>query len=140
MDIRALEPRLHVSAQIRPEDLPSIAALGYRALIGNRPDGEAPDQPTTESLRSVARALGLDFVFIPVRGSAISPSDINCFTQALNDLPQPILGFCRTGTRTTTLWALSQAQARPAEEIIAAADRAGYDLEALRPRLEEAAA
>ncbi len=136
MDIHVLETRLHVSGQIRPEDLPSIAAQGYRALIGNRPDGEAPDQPTAESLQSAARAIGLKFVFIPVCGNAIGPSDVVRFRQALNVLPQPILGFCRTGTRTTALWALSQVGTRPAEDILQAAGRAGYDLSALRSRLE----
>jgi len=61
------------------------------------------------------------------------------FREALANLPQPVFGFCRTGTRTTTLWALANAGAQTPENLIARAKSAGYDLGALRPRLEGAA-
>lgn len=138
MHSRPLEDRLHVSPQITAEDIPAAAARGYRAFISNRPDGEEPGQPEAEALRAAAEAAGLAFVHIPVRGSAIGPDAVAAFRQALNDLPGPILAFCRSGTRTTVLWALSQAGERPVDDIIRAAADAGHDLSGLRPRLEQA--
>lgn len=137
MNIRPLEDRLHVSPQIRPEDAATAAAQGYRAILSNRPDGEEPGQPTTDEIRAAAEAAGLPFVHIPVHGGAVAPDDIARFRAALTDLPQPILGYCRSGTRTTFLWALSQAGERPAEEIIALAAAAGYDVSVLRGRLQD---
>ncbi|MBN9480834.1 MAG: TIGR01244 family phosphatase [Bordetella sp.] len=136
MDIRPLEPRLHVSPQIQPEDIPTAAAQGYRAIISNRPDGEEPGQPMTEDIRAAAEAAGLSFVHIPIRGGAMAPDDAARFKAALAELPQPILGYCRSGTRTTFLWALSQAGERPAQEIVALAAAAGYDVSPLGPRLQ----
>lgn len=135
MNIRPLEDRLHVSPQIQPEDVPTAAAQGYRAIICNRPDAEEPGQPMTEDIRAAAEAAGLPFVHIPIRGGAMTPDDVARFKAALADLPHPILGYCRSGTRTTYLWALSQAGERPAEEIITLAAQAGYDVSPLASRL-----
>ena len=140
MDIRPLDEALSASPQIAPEDLPAIAAQGFRSVISNRPDGEEPGQPTAEALRQAAEAAGLAFAHVPVVGGAISDQDVADFREALADLPQPVFGFCRTGTRSTTLWALGQARRRPVDDVLADAQRAGYDLSALRPELEAAAA
>ena len=139
MDIRPLDEALSASPQIAPEDLHAIAAQGFRSVISNRPDGEEPGQPSAEDLRQAAEAAGLAFAHVPVVGGAISDQDVADFREALANLPQPVFGFCRTGTRTTTLWALANAGAQTPENLIARAKSAGYDLGALRPRLEGAA-
>lgn len=138
MDIRPLDEALSASPQIVPEDLPAIAAKGFRSVISNRPDGEEPGQPSAETLRQAAEAAGLAFAHVPVVGGAISEQDVADFRQALADIPQPVFGFCRTGTRTTTLWALANAGAQTPDRLIDRAKSAGYDLGALRPRLEGA--
>lgn len=135
MDIRPLDETLSASPQIAPEDLPALAAQGFRAVISNRPDGESPDQPSAAELRGAAEAAGLAFAHVPVVGGAISDQDVADFREALATLPEPVLGFCRTGTRTTTLWALARADGGDADQLIARAKEAGYDLAALRPRM-----
>ncbi|KDP94234.1 MAG: TIGR01244 family phosphatase [Alphaproteobacteria bacterium] len=139
MHIRPLDEALSASPQIAPEDLPDIAAQGFRSVISNRPDGEEPGQPSSEDLRQAAEAAGLAFAHVPVVGGAISDQDVADFREALANLPQPVFGFCRTGTRTTTLWALANVASISADDLIARAKSAGYDLGALRPRLEGAA-
>ena len=139
MHIRPLDEALSASPQIAPEDLPAIAAQGFRSVISNRPDGEEPGQPSAEDLRQAAEAAGLAFAHVPVVGGAISDQDVADFREALANLPQPVFGFCRTGTRTTTLWALANVASISADDLIARAKSAGYDLGALRPRLEGAA-
>ena len=139
MDIRPLDEALSASPQIAPTDLPAIAAQGFRSVMSNRPNGEEPGQPSAEDLRQAAEAAGLAFAHVPVVGGAISDQDVADFREALANLPQPVFGFCRTGTRTTTLWALANAGAQTPENLIARAKSAGYDLGALRPRLEGAA-
>jgi sulfide:quinone oxidoreductase len=136
MDIRPLDNLLSVSPQITPQDMTVIAAAGFRSVICDRPDGEVADQPSAGSVETAAREAGLSFRSIPVVASAIGEADVAQFRQALDTLPGPILGYCRTGTRAVTLWALASAGERPAEELLDAAARAGYDLGALRPRLD----
>jgi uncharacterized protein (TIGR01244 family) len=135
MDIRPLDDALSASPQIDLQDLPAVAAQGFRSVSSNRPDGAAPAQPSAAELRQAAEAVGLAFAHVPVIGGAISNADVAAFRQTFDALPKPVFGFCRTGTRTTTLWALARA-ADEADRLIQCAQAAGYDLSALRPRLE----
>ena len=139
MDIRPLDDTLSASPQVTVENLRSLAAQGYRSVISNRPDGETPDQPSAAEIATAAKAAGLEFCHIPVVGGAIGEADVAAFKTALAELPAPILGFCRTGTRTTTLWALARRDDQPADALIETAKAAGYDLTALKPRLQKTA-
>lgn len=136
MDIRPLDETLSASPQIDPSDLSAIAARGFRSVISNRPDGEEAGQPEAADIRAAAEGAGLAFAHVPVVPGAISDGDIAAFQAAMADLPAPVFGFCRTGTRTTTLWALSKAGTTPADVLIERARSAGYDLAGLRPRLD----
>ncbi|MCZ8193205.1 TIGR01244 family sulfur transferase [Brevundimonas sp.] len=135
MDIRPLDPALHVAPQIALEDVPALKTAGYAALISNRPDGEEPGQPDAATVRAAAEAAGLAFVHIPVSMSSLGPEEVEALRHALDTLPGPALAFCRSGTRSAILWALSQAGDRQADELIAAAAAAGYDLSGLRSQL-----
>ena len=140
MPYARLDDRLSVAPQIAVADIAAIAEAGFTTLIGNRPDGEADDQPVTAALAAEARRHGLVFVHQPVVGGAIAEADVDALDAALAQASGPVLAFCRTGTRSTALWALGQARRRPANDVLADAARAGYDLAELRPGLEAAAA
>jgi sulfide:quinone oxidoreductase len=134
---RALAPQLAVAGQVRVEDMAGIATR-YAMLINNRPDGEEPGQPLSAELEAAARKLGLAYWYIPVSGE-IADSDVAAFAKALSGGRRPALAFCRTGNRSATLWALSQAGKRSAEQILEATAGAGYDLRSLEPRLVQPA-
>lgn len=133
---RLLADGLSVSPQIALDDVSAAARQGFRSLMSNRPDGEEPGQPTAAQVEAAAREAGLEFRWVPVTMPTLSQQDAHAFAAALEELPGPTLAFCRTGTRSTVLWALSQAGARPTDEIVSAGAAAGYDLEGLRPRLD----
>lgn len=132
---KRLADGLSVSTFIRPEQLSDVAGA-FRTIINNRPDGEEPGQPTSAELAETAGRLGLHYIHIPVVPGRIEDEQVRRFADALATSPQPVLAFCRTGTRSTTLWALSQAGKRNPRDIIATAGTAGYDLSALQPKLE----
>lgn len=136
MQVRPLTDGLSVATQIALDDLAAAASQGFRSLISNRPDGEEPGQPTAAEVEAAARDAGLAFRWVPVTMPTLSQEDARAFAAALEDMPGPTLAFCRTGTRSTVLWALSQAGTRPTDEIVSTAAAAGYDLEGLRPRLD----
>jgi sulfide:quinone oxidoreductase len=135
MKIATLTPSFSVSHQISEADLGSLAAQGFRAVISNRPDGEAGDQPANAALAAAARRAGLAYREVPVVSGKISDDDVAAFARALDEIEGPVLAFCRTGTRSATLWALAEAQRREPQAILATAAAAGYDLQALEPRL-----
>lgn len=140
MDIRVLAPDFSVSPQISVRDISLIAAQGFCSLVINRPDGEAEDQPAQADIMEAASRHGLDVRSIPITPGQITDADVDAFAQALRDMPAPLLAYCRTGTRSVSLWALAQVGHLSVGAILKAAKSAGYDLSALRPRLEERAA
>ena len=136
MNLKPLSPDLSVTPQIQTADVPELAARGFKSIIGNRPEGEAPDQPDWSSLVAEAERRGMSARQIPVVPGQIGPDDVQRFADALRDLPTPIAAFCRTGTRSATLWALANPDRLSADERIAVAAAQGYDLAPLRDRME----
>jgi sulfide:quinone oxidoreductase len=134
--IATLTPFLSVAPQISEQDIGILAARGYRSIINNRPDGEAEGQPASVALAEAARRSGLAYRHLPVVSGKIGEEDVAEFAAALATLKGPVLAFCRTGTRSTSLWALSEAHHLDPETILKVAANVGYDLAALRPRLE----
>jgi len=107
MNIREITPGYSVAPQITPDDVARIAELGFRAIMCNRPDGEAADQPAEAEIRAAAAAHGLDFAFVPVISGCVVPEDVDAFRAALAELPAPVLAYCRSGARCHFLWQLA---------------------------------
>ena len=135
MKLAILTPNVSALSQPSVEDIGELADRGYRSIIGNRPDGEAPDQPTWNELNAAAHARGMKAVHIPVVAGQIGEADIRAFGEALERLPKPIAAFCRTGTRSTLLWALANVASLTVDERIKIAAKEGYDLEPFRELL-----
>lgn len=128
MDIRKIDDSISVAPQIEAGDLASLAELGFRSVICNRPDGEAPDQTGQQTIAEATAAAGLEFRFLPLSPGQLTPQLVGEFGAALADMPGPVLAYCRSGTRSATLWALSQSGKRSPQDILRMAADAGYDL------------
>lgn len=137
MDIRKLDDDISVAPQITPEEVVEAARLGFRTLVANRPDAEEAGQPPMAAIESAAREHGLTWIYLPVESGNILDTDVDAFAPMYDKAEKPVLAFCRSGTRCTVLWALSQARRHPPEPLIRAAGNAGYDLRALTPRLQQ---
>jgi sulfide:quinone oxidoreductase len=111
IEIKTLSPAMGVAAQIAVDDLQSIATAGYRSILCNRPDHEGPDQPSFHEIEQAALACGLVARYLPVVSGGVTPADGLAFAQLLEVLPGPVLAYCRSGARSTTLWNLAQAVA-----------------------------
>lgn len=132
--MRGLDETTFVSVrQLGVDDIHEAAASGIRLIVNNRPDGEEPDQPSSAEIEAAARAAGLDYRHIPVAGG-FQPEQVEAMAEALEQ--GPVLAFCRSGTRSTFLWALARsARGAAAEGSVAAAAAAGYDLRPIRALL-----
>lgn len=135
MQIKKLTDHVSVSPQIQPADVAALKAAGFVAIVNNRPDGEEAGQPTGESIAAAARAAGLAYYAIPMDRTGVTPEMIAATRSALEGHDGPVFCYCRTGTRSTTLWALAKAGTMPADDIIKAAAGAGYDMSHLLPHL-----
>ncbi|WP_336985642.1 TIGR01244 family sulfur transferase [Altererythrobacter aquiaggeris] len=104
MDITRLSPHYAVSAQLTRDDLEHAARLGFRTIVDNRPDGEAPDQPSAQAMEIAAQKLGLGFAYIPVVPGEPCTQQAVMLKQVLATMETPVLAYCRSGARSTLLW------------------------------------
>ena len=104
MDIRQLTAEMSVAGQIAPSDLAEVKSLGFNSVICNRPDGEAPDQPTYAEIEAAAQAAGLAITYIPIVPGLAGMAEVKAFRQAMDTNPGPVLAYCRSGARSTSMY------------------------------------
>lgn len=135
LEIRVLTEDYAVSPQVAPEDMAEIRARGYTTVICNRPDAENPPDLHTAAMAEAARAAGLGFVENPF-AAGLDLSIIDRQRAAIDAAEGPVLAYCRSGTRSATVWALAEAGRRPTDEILRATASAGYPMDGLRPQID----
>lgn len=128
-----LDERIRVASQIAPADVARAAAEGIVMIINNRPDDEQPGQPGGAEIEAAATAAGLAYRAIPITHAGFSSNQVEAMQAALAEADGPVLAFCRSGTRSTLLWALAEARSgADAETLAGKAAAAGYDLTPIR--------
>ncbi|MGE7368190.1 TIGR01244 family sulfur transferase [Neorhizobium sp. NPDC001467] len=108
MDIRPINDEYSVSGQITVEDVDQVKAQGFRSIVCNRPDEEEPGQPAFAEVAARAQELGLEIRHIPVGRMGLTPESVTDMVDALEDLPKPVLAYCRSGARSTAIYEQSQ--------------------------------
>jgi uncharacterized protein (TIGR01244 family) len=138
---RQLSESVFASPQIGVAEIEAAAAQGIRMIINNRPEDESDDQTPGAAIEAAARAAGLGYVAIPVTHAGFSEGQVKAMAAALHDAGGPVLAYCRSGTRSTLLWALAEATrgADPAH-LAAQAAKAGYDISPVRSLVDMLAA
>jgi uncharacterized protein (TIGR01244 family) len=126
---RTLDDRVIVAPQIDVDEIAAAKALGVTLIINNRPDGESPSEPQGAEIEAAAHDAGLDYVAIPVGHGGFSQPQVDAMAAALNGAAGKTLAYCRSGTRSTLLWALARAKAGDVPQTLhEKANGAGYDL------------
>ena len=138
---RQINDTVFASPQIGTDAIAEAAALGIVRIINNRPEDESDDQTPGAEIEAAARAASIDYVAIPVTHAGFSQGQVHAMQQALDSAGGPVLAYCRSGTRSTLLWALARAKSgeNPAA-IAAAAAGAGYDVTPVRALMDMLAA
>lgn len=138
---RRLSAQVFASPQITPADVALAGAEGIALIINNRPDGESDDQPPGSLIEAAARDAGIAYLAIPVTSAGFSQPQVEAMQEALGAASGPVLAYCRSGTRSTLLWALARARmGEDPETLAAAAAQAGYDVGPVRPAMDMLAA
>jgi uncharacterized protein (TIGR01244 family) len=138
---RMLDELTYVAPQITAADVADAQAQGITLIINNRPDGEALDEPQGPEIEAAARAAGIGYVAIPVGHSGFSEPQVNAMMAALESSEGPVLAYCRSGTRSTLLWALASAKlGEDKADLQEKAARAGYDLRPVEALIDMLAA
>jgi uncharacterized protein (TIGR01244 family) len=139
---RKIDDKTYASPQIEVADIAEAAALGIGLIVNNRPEDESDDQTPGPDIEAAALAAGMAYVAIPVTHAGFSMPQVEAMEAALASAgDKPVLAYCRSGTRSTLLWALAQARmGTDLAAIAASAARAGYDVSPISPQLDFLAA
>jgi len=140
MEIKKISPFISVSPQIYPAHVERLAAQGFRTIINNRPDNETDDQPLGKELSEEAVKHGIEFINIPIIPGELTQQNVKEFGDAMSRVTGPVLAYCRSGMRSTSLWALYEARHMGSDTIISFASTIGYDLSSQKEHLDEALA
>ncbi|GIT92507.1 TIGR01244 family protein [Jannaschia pagri] len=135
MDLLPLDDTTSVAPQLHPEEMAELAATGVTAVICNRPDAEVPPSHQAAAMQAAAEAAGLAFVFNPVSMPNMTMTAVEEQGDAIDAAEGKVVAYCASGTRSAVLWALSQTGRMTPDEILAATERAGFQLGGLRPQL-----
>jgi uncharacterized protein (TIGR01244 family) len=140
-DFRKLSETVLASPQLTLADVENARAEGVRLIVNNRPEGEAEDQTPGPAIAAAAKAAGMDYTAIPIGREGYGEAQVRAMCEALAGADGKVLAYCRSGTRSTLLWALAQAMAgEDPDTIVAAAAAAGYDVAPVRPAVDALAA
>lgn len=139
--ITFITPEFAVTGELTEPDFAELAARGFKAVINNRPDGEAEGQQPARAQEELARKHGLEYVHIPASSQTLfSDAIVGAMAGALASLDGPILAHCKSGMRSTILWAAASARTRPIAEILEALRNSPFDVSFLVDELEQQAA
>ena len=134
---RSLTDTMFVAPQIGLDDVKAARDAGITLIINNRPDEEEAGQISGAEIEAAAAALGINYVAIPVTHSGFSQPQVQAMADALDAAVGPVLGYCRSGTRSCLLWALAEAsQGAEPDDVTEIAANAGYDATSIRPLLD----
>ena len=131
MKIKKISDQLSVADQITKNNVTDIIEAGFKSIICNRPDGEVPGQPAFKDIEQAAIKANLPIRYLPAVSGAVTPQLGQEFGKILEELPKPVLAYCRSGMRCTTLWALSNAKTMDRASLVQIAANAGYDISAI---------
>lgn len=140
-DFRRLSDTMLASPQIAVADVSTAQAMGVTLIVNNRPDEEEPGQLPGAAIEAAARAAGLDYLAISITRAGFSLPQVEAMASALARAQGSVLGYCRSGTRSTLLWALAETMRGEDPDALArAAADAGYDLAPVRAAMDALAA
>jgi uncharacterized protein (TIGR01244 family) len=137
MSFITLTNSLLISPQISVDDVHTAHGLGVTLIINNRPEGESDDQVPGSAIEAAARGVGMDYVAIPITHSGFSQPQVEAMESALDGAEGSVLAYCRSGTRSTLLWALAESKSgSEPDELTEIAAAAGYDVSPVRPLMD----
>jgi uncharacterized protein (TIGR01244 family) len=134
---RSITIDIMVAPQISVDAVAEAKAAGVALIINNRPEGESDDQIPGADIEAAARAAGMEYIAIPITHSGFSQPQVMAMVAALQGAQGKILAYCRSGTRSTLLWALAEsAQGGDPDALTNMAAKAGYDVSPVRPLMD----
>ncbi|SUO96453.1 TIGR01244 family sulfur transferase [Suttonella ornithocola] len=139
--METLDKLTTVSPQIQTNELEKLAESDIKHIICHRPDEEENEQPSFEVIEKEAEKVDIKAYHLPVRDGEFPEQAIAKTAEILAraaEQQEKVHMYCRSGTRSTIIWAAIEAQkGTDLESIIDTAANAGYGIGQLRDFLAQ---
>ena len=121
-----LNERISVGGQPTEEDLKSLKAEGFTAIVNLRREGEQnqPLDPAQEG--AAAKAAGLSYFHIPVNSADPKREQVEAVKAALDQIKGPVFVHCQGGGRACTMALLASEPNASADQMMKQAEGAGF--------------
>ena len=139
--MKHLHQNLFVGGQIIATDFASFKEAGINTIINNRPDNEEPGQLSSDEAKRLASKHDINYHYLPMaNGQPLSANLVDDFKAALESTDGGVLAHCRSGMRSSFIWALGQIPTGSVsvDDAIGKAEKAGIPLANARAVLESA--
>ena len=137
--MKQLFNNIYVAGQITENDFSSLVEAGIKVIINNRPDNEEPGQLPAAQAKELAQKHGIAYHYLPMaNGQPLPENIVEDFKSIVNATDEPILTHCRSGMRSSFIWALGQiADGKiSVDQAVESAQNAGIPLANARSALE----
>ncbi|SBS35675.1 Beta-lactamase hydrolase-like protein [Marinomonas aquimarina] len=135
--MKQITPNFYVAEQLTPSHMTSLAEAGIRHLICNRPDHEGEAQTDSAVLKASAEQQGMTFDFLPTAPGQFDAELVKQFAALMAGREGKTLAFCRTGTRSLSLWTLANPEHKSRDVLLSLAEHAGYNMSDLIDRVAQ---
>ena len=127
-----LAPGLTAAGALTRDHIAGLAAAGTKMIINNRPDDEDPGQLPADEARRLCEAYGIAYRHIPFVSATLTTAHVDAMAAALKEAAGPVVAHCRSGTRSTMVWALTRVrEGEDPAALVALGARNGVDISAL---------
>jgi len=96
-----------IAGAMAPQAAVDLKSLGFRSIINLRQAAESGANVDAEG--TAARAAGLNYLHLPLNGSAPDPVVVDRFLKAITSVDnQPALVHCASGNRAAAMWMIKR--------------------------------
>jgi uncharacterized protein (TIGR01244 family) len=127
-----LAPGLTAAGALTRDHIEALAAAGTKVIINNRPDSEDPGQLDADEARRLCAAHGIAYHHIAFVNATLTAAHVDTMAAALKAANGPVVAHCRSGTRSTMVWALTRVrEGEDPAALVALGARNGVDISGL---------
>lgn len=137
--MQQLFQNLLVAGQLQADDFKLAKEKGVAIIINNRPDDEQVGQLSSTEAKALCEELDIEYHYLPMEnGKPLPDGLVEQVTSIIDNSTGIVLAHCRSGMRSTILWAIGKVSQGEltSDEAFACASNAGINLSNVKPMLD----
>ncbi len=126
-----------VGAQPSESEFAGLANDGFKTVLNFRTSGEENQPLSPQEEEKIVRALGMEYINMPVSMETMGAKAVDAFREKLAHLPKPVFAHCDKGMRAgaMTMMHVAIENGMSGDQTLAQAEQMGFECDV--PELKE---